>query len=343
MGSGQLTSGPVVMDFEKRLAAFLGVEHVVAVANGTAALHLMLLAAGVGAASEVVVPSYTFAATASAVLLAGGRAVLSDVRPETANLDPSLVTDLLTPASMAVMPVHQFGLSCEWDDIAGSCGNRGLALLEDAACALGARYRGRRCGSLGLAAAFSFHPRKILTTGEGGAIATGDSRLADEVRLLRNHGMVGTGLARRFLRVGYNLRMSDLNAAVGLAQLEFVDDVIGRRQELAKIYRRHLSGLAVDVVDGGDHTPHTFQTFAVILPQGVRPAAVVEALASDGIEAAQGAQDLSQLGLYGRQASMPGAQVLGNRLLALPMHTSLTDGDLAQVVESLGRAIAVDR
>src|SRR5439155_3162485 len=208
--SGQLTMGPKVAELEEGLARACGVEHAVAVSSGTAALHLAALALGIGPGDEVIVPAYTFPATANVVALAGARPVLVDVDPQTLNLDPARLG--VGPKTKAILAVHLFGRPVDWAALPD-----GVPVIEDAAGALGASWQGRPCGSLGALGCLSFHPRKIVTTGEGGAVTTNDRALADEVRQLRNHGWRTLG---DMPVAGFNYRISDVLCALGIPQLE---------------------------------------------------------------------------------------------------------------------------
>ncbi len=216
--SGQLTMGPWVERFERALAEAIGTADAVAVSSGTAALHLAMLALGVGEGDEVIVPAYTFPATANAVELCGGRAVLVDVDPETFLVRPELVAEAVTSRTRAVLAVHLFGRPVEWEELQTAV-PQDVALVEDAAGALGASYRGTPCGALGLMACLSFHPRKIVTTGEGGAVTTDEAELAASIRRLRHHG-IAAGAPTDIPAPGLNYRLADVLCALGVPQVE---------------------------------------------------------------------------------------------------------------------------
>ena len=234
--SGQLTTGPKVADFEAALAGAVGTAHAAVVSSGTAALHLALLALGVGPGDEVIVPAYTFPATANVVELAGARAVLVDVDPDTFNVDIGSVAGAVTSRTRAVMAVHLFGRPVEWEALQTAVPQE-IALLEDAAGALGARYRDTPCGSLGVAACLSFHPRKIVTTGEGGAVTTDEATLDGAVRRLRNHGWSD---GRRHAGPGFNYRLPDILCAVGIPQLARLEQLLAARERVAGWYTERL-------------------------------------------------------------------------------------------------------
>jgi dTDP-4-amino-4,6-dideoxygalactose transaminase len=233
---GMLTMGPRVAEFEAEIARACNTAHAVAVSSGTAALHLALAALDVGPGDEVIVPAYTFPATANVVRLLGADVRLVDVDAETMNTTPELVAEAFGPRTRVVLAVHLFGRPLDWDGLAAAVPD-GVALVEDAAGALGARSRGRPCGSLGVAGCLSFHPRKIVTTGEGGAVTTDDSAIAERVRSLRHHGIV-PGDRFEIAAPGFNYRLSDILCAAGTAQMRRLPALLEARREIAASYRR---------------------------------------------------------------------------------------------------------
>jgi dTDP-4-amino-4,6-dideoxygalactose transaminase len=249
--SGWVTQGPRVEEFEARFAEAVGAQHAVAVSSGTTALFLSLHALGIGPGDEVVVPSLTFIASANAVLHAGATPVLVDVEPRSFNLDPAALEAAVTPRTRALLPVHQLGQPADLDAIGAVAARHGLALVEDAACAVGARHRGRPVGSSAHVACFSFHPRKVLVTGEGGMITTPDAALAARLRRLRHQGMGVSDLERHraasavvesYPEIGYNFRLSDLQAAVGIAQVARLEALVEARRACAARYDRAFAG-----------------------------------------------------------------------------------------------------
>ena len=328
--SGQLTMGPKVVELEAELARACGVAHAVAVSSGTAALHLAVLALGLRAEDEVLVPAYTFPATANVVALTGARPVLVDVDPATMNLDPSRVYDAVTARTRAVLAVHLFGRPLDWEEL-GSAVPPEVALIEDAAGALGARWRGMPCGGLGILGCLSFHPRKIVTTGEGGAVTTSDAGLADAIRRLRHHGIEPSG-DFEIREPGLNYRLSDIQCAIGIPQLRRLDELLAGRERLAEAYTERLAGLvATPAADGGDR--HGWQAYVVQLD---RRDEALAALRANGIEAQIGTYALHRLAAYRDQGSFPGADACYDRALALPFHTKLSESDLDRVVEVIG-------
>jgi dTDP-4-amino-4,6-dideoxygalactose transaminase len=328
--SGQLTMGPKVAELEALLARACGTGHAVAVSSGTAALHLAVLALGVGPGDEVVVPAYTFPATASVVELAGARAVLADVDPDTFNLDLARLEAALSPRTKAVLGVHLFGRPLDWDALREAVPD-GVALVEDAAGALGARSRGRPCGSLGALGCLSFHPRKIVTTGEGGAVTTSDDALAERVRSLRHHGWSPSDRYDDLPRPGFNYRLPDVLCALGIPQLERLERLLAARERLAAGYEARLAGL-VETPAAAPGDRHGWQAYVVRLD---RRDEALAGLRSVGIEAQIGTYALHRLSAYAGRGDFPGADAAFERALALPFHTGLADADLDRVAEAL--------
>ena len=278
----------------------------------------------------MIVPAYTFPATANAVELCAGKAVLIDVDPSTFNTTPELVAAAVTPRTRAVLAVHLFGRPLDWEGLAAAA--PGVTLVEDAAGALGARYRGRACGSLGVMGCLSFHPRKIVTTGEGGAVTTDDAELADSVRRLRHHGIVPRG-DFDILKPGLNYRLSDVLCALGIPQLERLDELHAAREQIAVGYTERLSG-AVELPSAEEGDRHGWQAYVVRLD---RRDEALAALRAEGIEVQIGTYALHRLTAYRDQGLFPGADAAFERALALPFHTSLTDAELDRVAEALAR------
>jgi perosamine synthetase len=330
--SGRLTMGPKVGEFEAELARACGREYAVAVSSGTAALHLAILAAGIGPEDEVLVPAYTFPATANVVALAGARPVLVDVDPATMNLDPGKVYDAVTPRTRAVLAVHLFGRPLDWGELQNAV-SPDVLLIEDAAGALGARWQGMPCGGLGELGCLSFHPRKVVTTGEGGAVICGTDELAERVRRLRHHGIPSNGTFD-VPQPGFNYRLSDLLCAVGLVQVRRLEELLAVRRRLAAAYTERLDGV-VETPSAGEGDEHGWQAY-VVKADGRDNA--LTALRAAGIEAQIGTYALHRLGAYRDQGAFPGADACYERALALPFHSRLTEDDLGRVVAALRTA-----
>jgi perosamine synthetase len=332
--SGHLTMGPKVGEFEALLAEACGVEHALVVSSGTAALHLAVLALGLGPGDEVLVPAYTFPATANVVAHAGAHPVLVDVDPATTNLDPERARAAVTPRTRAVIAVHLFGRPLDWEALAEAVPEE-VVLVEDAAGALGARRRGRQCGGLGRLGCLSFHPRKIVTTGEGGAVTTPDGDLAQRIREMRDHGIDRRG-DFEIASPGLNYRLSDILCAVGIPQLRRLEELLSARERLAAAYSERLAGVVeTPSAEAGDR--HGWQAYVVQLD---RRDEALEALRREGIEAQIGTYALHRLGAYRDQGPFPGADRCYERALALPFHTRLGPEDVERVATVLDKVVS---
>jgi dTDP-4-amino-4,6-dideoxygalactose transaminase len=329
--TGQLTMGPKVDEFEALLASAAGTTHAVAVSSGTAALHVAVLALGIGDGDEVLVPAYTFPATANVVALAGAKPVLVDVDPLTMNIDPEDAARRMTPRTKAVLAVHLFGRPARLEELPD------LPVLEDAAGALGAAHRGRSCGSLGLLACFSFHPRKIVTTGEGGAVTTDDAVLAERVRSLRHHGWSPSGAYDDMPAPAFNYRISDVLCALGIPQLRRLGELLAARGAIAAGYAERLADLDVVLPRADDGDRHGWQAYVV---QVDRRDEVMAGLRAQGIGCQIGTYALHRLGAYRGQGPFPGADAAFERALALPLHGRLTGADLDRVAGALDKLVS---
>ncbi len=321
--TGQLTMGPKVPELEAGLARACETADAVAVSSGTAALHLGVLAMGIGPGDEVLVPAYTFPATANVVALAGATPVLVDVDPLTMNIDPERAHAAVTPRTKAALPVHLFGRPARLDELPD------LPLLEDAAGALGARRGGRACGGLGVAGCLSFHPRKIVTTGEGGAVTTNDPQIAASVRQLRHHGWAS---ADDMPVPGLNYRLADVLCAIGIPQLAKLEALLVARERIAAGYTERLRGLPVVIPEADEGDRHGWQAYVLQVDDRDR---VLAGLRAQGIEAQIGTYALPLLGAYCDQGEFPGARHAFERALALPFHSRLSDSDLDRVAGAL--------
>ncbi|MGB3482209.1 MAG: DegT/DnrJ/EryC1/StrS family aminotransferase [Mycobacterium sp.] len=351
IASGWIAQGPRVAEFESEFARTMRAEHAVALSNCTTALHISLVLAGIGPGDDVVVPSLSFIATANAVVYTGARPVFADVDAATGNVTADTISAALTPATRAIIAVDQGGVPVDLVSIRHVCDRLGIVVIEDAACGAGSRYRGEPVGVRADITVWSFHPRKILTTGEGGMLTTDDAAWADRARLLREHGM-SVGAAERhrsilppaeqFLEVGYNYRMTDLQAAVGLVQLSKLDKVIGRRRELAAVYQRSLGEVAglrcvTDPVDGESN----YQSFWVEVGADypLEREQLLEKLAAAEISARRGIMAAHRQPAYsGRDCGGAALQItehLTDHTLILPLYHELTDAQQQRVIDVL--------
>jgi len=353
--SGWVTQGPRVAEFEERFAAAVGADEAVAVSSATAALFLSLHTMGIGPGDEVVVPSLTFIASVNPIVHVGAVPVFVDVDPRTYNLDPTAVAAAFSERTRAVMLVHQLGLPADLDALQQVADLRGVPVVEDSACAIGSRYKGNPIGSSGNLNCFSFHPRKVLVTGEGGMITTGDAALAGRLRRLRHQGMSISDVERHaadrvitetYPEVGYNFRLSDLHAAVGLAQLEKIASFVERRRVLAANYDEALSELAELVTP---HVPNfaqpNFQSYIVRLCGAERSTrdALLDGMLRRGVATRRGLMAVH------REASYPDPRISGSlehseradsETFLLPIYPDLTDDDQHFVVTALRETLA---
>jgi perosamine synthetase len=345
--SGWISSAGKYLElFETAFAKFCGVRHAVACSNGTAALHLALLALGVEQGDEVIVPTLTFVATVNAVTYCGARPVFVDSEPRTWNLDPTLVQQKITPRTKGIIAVHLYGNPADMFALRAIADRHGLFLLEDAAEAHGALHQGRRVGSLGDVAAFSFYGNKIISTGEGGMVVTNDDSLFERVRLLRGQGM-DPNQRYWFPVVGYNYRMTNISAAIGLAQIEQAEWHIGRRREVAENYLRCLEGVStLRYQVESELVQHAYWMFTVILNDEVLLSrdAVMAKLAAQGIETRPVFYPAHLFPPYRDLAhgdDFPVAEALSQRGLSLPTWAGLSATDVRYVCEQLSTSLSV--
>jgi dTDP-4-amino-4,6-dideoxygalactose transaminase len=351
--SGWVAQGPRVAEFEQAFAASIGVAHGVALSSCTAALHLALLAVGVGHGDEVVVPSLSFIATANAARYVGARPVFADVDAVTLNLTPETVEPVLTDRTRTVILVDQCGVPADLDAMRKLCDPRGIAIVEDAACAAGAEYRERPVGAGADVAAFSFHPRKLLTTGEGGMVVTPDGELATRLRRLREHGMDVSAAQRHasrqpviehYLETGYNYRMTDIQAAVGLVQLGKLPALVARRRELAARYQRLLARITgVRMIADPEYGRANFQSFWVLLPEDapVGRDELLRLLAAEGISARRGIMAAHSEPAYAHEGSwvLPVTERITANSLILPLFHELSIAEQDMIVDVMTDAL----
>jgi dTDP-4-amino-4,6-dideoxygalactose transaminase len=341
--SGQLVHGAESDAFERELADYLGCDEVVLVSSGTAALHIALLALDIGPGDAVIVPDFTFPATANVVSITGARPVIVDVDSETYTLDVKQLEQVVCKWSgperlRAVIPVHEFGRVADMVEINRIAKAYGLLVVEDAACALGASQAEHKAGTLGDLGCFSFHPRKTLTTGEGGAISTNNPRLAQRLRRLRNHGMERNQDGMNFFEPATNYRLTNFQAALGRAQLPKLDSWISNRTRLASAYLELLKPLQAR---GLLYLPfqlsgHSWQTFMVVNTSGQPRSQIIHSLRQAGVEANLGAQSLSVLGIYGgSEQTAPCGGNLFREGIALPFCEQYNEVMLETVANSL--------
>jgi perosamine synthetase len=354
IASGWLTQGPRVAEFEQAFAERVGAPDAVATTSCTTALHLALYASGVGPGDEVIVPSLSFIATANAVWQCGATPVFADIEPETYNLDPVDVERKLSERTKAVMPVHQVGLPADMDSFIELVKRHNLALVEDAACAIGAHHEGRPIGSLGTAC-FSFHPRKVITCGEGGMITVHDPELAERLRRLRQHAMDQSALARHAARDvviehyperGWNARMTDLQAAVGLRQLDVLDTVLAERRRLAERYSASLGEIPwIEVPQEPDYAERTWQSYPIrISPEApVGAEELMRLLLQEGIATRRGVMAIHLEESYAdADAELPHTEAAAREVVLLPLFPGLGDEAQDYVIDRLNALVLAE-
>jgi perosamine synthetase len=353
--SGWICQGPKVMEFEQALASWIGVEHGVATNACTSSLHLALHLSGVRAGDEVIVPSSTCMATANAIHHAGGTPVFADIDPRTFNLDARSAEEAITSRTKAILVVHQIGLPADIAAFQELVRRKHLAIVEDGACSLGATYRGKRVGALGSPTCFSFHPRKMVTTGEGGLIATSDAALAAKARVLRATGASSSDLERhqakgtlvqQYEDVGYNYRMTDLQAAIGLVQLRKLDAMVTERTAQAKYYDELFRNIEeIDPPYVPSDSTHAYSSYLITLRRNcpLRRDELLKQLADQGISCRVGIQPLHQEPFYSAQwgrTVFPHTEAAAKNTLFLPIFPGLRPDQQDQVMRAIQHAIA---
>lgn len=329
LASGMIAQGPEVAAFEAEFSPVAGGVECVAVNSGTSALHLGLLAAGIGPGDEVIVPSFTFAATGNSVALAGATPVFADIEPDSFCLDPAAVRAAIGPRTAAIMPVHLYGHPAAMGALGELAAQHGLAVFEDAAQAHAATLDGKPVGAFGAFGAFSFYPTKNMTSGEGGMVTTADPELARKVRLLRNQGM-----ERRYANelVGFNTRMTDIHATIGRVQLGHLAEWTARRQANARLLDESLEGVTVPPVAAG--AVHVYHQYTIRVA-GDRDA-FVAALAERGIgSGVYYPTPTHRLPSFGLTLDLPATEQAAREVISLPVHPKLTDDDLGRIVEAV--------
>jgi dTDP-4-amino-4,6-dideoxygalactose transaminase len=352
--SGWVVQGPQVAKFEELIAQFVGARHAVATSSCTTALHLALAVHGIGLGDEVLVPSFTFIATANAVCYTRATPVFVDIDPQTHNMDPACIEAAITPHTKAIMPVHQLGLAADMHRLNDIAHKNGLIVLEDAAPALGATYHGKPVGGLGNTTCFSFHPRKAITSGEGGMIVTNDETYANHARTLRTHGMSLSDLARHhsntvaieeYYDLGYNYRLSDLHAAVGIVQLRKLDFVLERRKQIAAFYNEALADIdGVQLPFSSEETPHTYQSYMIQLHPPIRKERdrVMREMLEFGVATRRGVMAIHMEPYYHHtfpNTSLPVTETATRQTILLPIFPTMTGSEQSYVVDQLRRIL----
>ncbi len=338
-----LSLGPKLMEFEKKLAAYAGVKHAVAVNSGTSALHLIVRALGIGEGDEVITTPFSFIASSNCILFERGRPVFVDIEPDTLNIDPALVAGAITPRSKAILAVDIFGHPARWDELAGLAKAHHLRLIEDSAEAIGSEWHGRRCGSFGDAAVFAFYPNKQITTGEGGVVLTNDDTIAKLCRSLRNQGRTEGDGWLQHTSLGYNYRLSDINCALGLAQLERIAEIIEARTKVAQLYGECLSGLSqVSVPRVSPGVKMSYFVYVIRLSKDYNRRdrdRILHQLQARGIGCSDYFTPIHLQPFYQelgyREGDFPVTEMVAARTIALPFYNRLGRGEIDFVAKQL--------
>jgi len=348
LDSGWVTQGPKVKEFEESVARKIRSKYAIAVTNCTAALHLALLCSGISCGDEVLVADYTFPATGHAVLYCSAKPIFVDIDPDTYNIDPEKIEKLITEKTRAIIPVHTFGQPARMDEIINIAQDYSLTVIEDSACALGAQYKGKYAGAIGDIGCYSFHARKGITTGEGGMLVTNNAEIAAKARHLSTFGMKsawerekkGKFSVPEFIDVGYNYKMSDITAAIGVAQLRRLDRIIDRKRTLAQYWDTRLDeieGIKKPYVD-----PDTFsiyQSYVALLEPTLDRNKMIQDLLSRGIQTQIGTYASHMQPVYHALQTCPCSQDVFHRAISLPMYFTLQEAVIDEVADAIQHTI----
>ncbi len=350
-----VTQGPLTSEFESLIAERHQVIHALATTSCTAALHLATLSLGLGPGDEVIVPAFTWITSANCIEYVGAKAVFVEVDETTFNINPVLIEEAITKNTKAIVAVHLFGLSADMDEINNIAIKHGLKVIEDAACAIGTTYKGKPVGGLGDLGCFSFHPRKVITTGEGGMVTTNNEEFAKLVNSLRNHG--STGLPQEYIdhpqpyamttfnNLGFNLRLSDIQAAVGVAQFKKLDIILAERRRLALSYTVLLQDVE-ELITPKDDLGHTYQSYVTRVSSGQRELRnrIMEKLSENGIQTRPGTHAVHRLGYYKNKYGLktgdfPVSAKCEDTTITLPIFPGMTDHDQSLVVDIIKKSL----
>jgi len=348
LDSGWVSQGPKVKEFEEKIASFLGVKYAIAVTNCTAALHLALLSIGIKKGDEVLVADFTFPATGHSVLYCGARPVFIDIKSDTYNIDTDLIEEKITNRTKAIIPVHTFGQPADMDEIIKISKDHNLKVIEDAACALGATYNDKNAGTIGDIGCFSFHARKGITTGEGGMAVTNDKNLAEKMRHLSVFGMTSAWVREKsdefvvpkFTEAGYNYKMSDITAAVGVAQIRKLEKIIERKKELAKYWNEKLNEIEyIESPYVNNNVKHVYQSYVSLVDKRINRNKLIESLMKKDVQTQIGTYASHIQPVYNSTDKCSNSFEIFERSLALPMYFMLREEDIDMVAKHLKTAL----
>lgn len=344
--SGWISQGPKVKEFEETFAHYVGSKYAVAVTSCTTALHAALYISGIRAGDEVIVSSLSFIATANSIVHCGAKPVFVDIDPETCNIDVKKIEILITKRTKAIMPVHQMGLPCDLDTIRGIADSYGLKVIEDAACGIGSGYKGKKIGGCGNIACFSFHPRKVITTGEGGMITTDDPNVAIRLKRFRHHGMSISDVERHmatkvlietYLEVGYNYRMTDVQAAVGIVQMQKLPEILKKRHAIAEKYNNAFSKISyLRVPKIPEYAVHNYQSYWLEIFEGspITRNDLMQRLLKKGISTRRGIMAIHKEPCYDSyRVKLPNTEWISTSSIILPLYPSMTDTQVQYVID----------
>lgn len=339
--SKYLIQGDKVEEFEDSIGNYLGVRHAIAVSSGTAALHLALMALDINVGDEIIVPDFTFPATSNVVEVVGATTKLIDIELDSLCIDINKIESRITQKTKAIIPVHAFGQSADMDKIMELAKKYDLKVIEDAACALGTEYKGEKVGSIGDIGCFSLHPRKAITTGEGGLVVTNNDELAERIRVLRNHGISTIDGKNQFIMAGLNYRLTNIQGAMGVVQIRKLDKINNKRKELALLYNDLLKDCKhIRLPEEKDYGKHVWQTYHILLDDSIKRDRLIEQLKAKGIETNFGAYAVHQQPYYQEKYNCDKSEFYNSiyahrKGLALPLHNELIKSDIEYIVFEL--------
>jgi len=345
MRSGRLSLGPKLEEFEAALANYVGARYAVGVSSGTAGLHLMVRALGIGEGDEVIMPSFTFIAVANAVRFERAAPVFADIDPSTLNIDPAAVEATITPRTRAILAVHTFGVPADIEKLAAIAAKHQLILIEDACEALGAEWRGKKAGAFGQAGVFGFYPNKQITTAEGGAVVTNNEKLAARLRSLRNQGRTPTGEWFEHNEIGYNYRLSELHAAMGIEQLKRIETILARRMQIARSYNEQLRVCQQILLPLSELADGRISWFVYVIRLAkefsyAQRDAVVEAMGKRGIACGRYFAPVHLQRPYKVEGcSLPVTESVAERTIALPFFNALSEDQIDEACSALRECV----
>ncbi len=341
--TGMLVQGKKVAELEKNIGSFLNSDFVTAVSNGTSTMHLALVTLGIGPGDEVIVPAFSYIATANVVELVGATPIFVDIEIGTFNIDLSKIETAITEKTKAIIPVHEFGLACDIEGIMKLAEKHALFVIEDAACALGSSQNGKNVGTFGHFGSFSLHPRKAISSGEGGLITTQNEAFAKKTQILRNHGIDVIDGKMEFVAAGFNYRMTDFQAALVNSQLSRLAETLIYKNELAEIYYEKISNAKITLPERPAGIVHSWQTFHILLDESIDRDQTIKTLRETGIGTNYGAQCIPAQAFYQDKYNydctqeFPNALKAYNQGLAIPLYEKLTTKDISYIVGELNK------